>query len=473
MGIQQMNISDLIANARFTVLLGKNGAGKSTLLRTLVPPGSSRVKYVTPERGGTLTYEPNIELTMSNNPQWLVDTRRVNRSDNFRQQSVAQFRSLEMLVLREIEKDHQKRANLNYTFDTILAQANDLLPAIKLVRSNTGFSIASKDDQPIAQQEISSGESELISLVIEILVFARANEAQKILLLDEPDVHLHPDLQQKFIRFTESISNEFDLRVAIATHSTAVIGAFTARADLQIAPVTQKGQQDFHPFRRQEVIERILPVFGAHPLSSMFQESPVVLVEGDDDQRVIEQIVRSSNGAIFLTPCPVNSVDELYEWETWLANFLPSIYDAPVAYSLRDLDDTKDEELDDIGCVCRIKLNCYAMENFLLCSQSLGKCGYTPDEFVGKLKKFLEIEPTHRYAGDVKSLVEGFENRRLMKIKNVRNIIVGLLGTSKPWEVLVGQLIAANVSKTDSDPDSLQTYLGQKAIRKLFTPAKA
>ncbi len=81
-----MNITDLIAQARFTVLLGKNGAGKSTLLRTLVPHGGNRVKYVTPERGGTLTYEPNIELTMSNNPQWLVDTRRVNRSDNFRQQ---------------------------------------------------------------------------------------------------------------------------------------------------------------------------------------------------------------------------------------------------------------------------------------------------------------------------------------------------------------------------------------------------
>ena len=47
-----MNIQELTASTRFTVLLGKNGSGKSTLLRSL--DTGSNVKYVSPERGGTL-----------------------------------------------------------------------------------------------------------------------------------------------------------------------------------------------------------------------------------------------------------------------------------------------------------------------------------------------------------------------------------------------------------------------------------
>jgi len=45
---------------------------------------------------------------------------------------------------------------------------------------------------------------------------------------------------------------------------------------------------------------------------------------------------------------------------------------------------------------------------------------------------------------------------------------VAELGSSKPWEVLVGQLIAANISVANNDPNSIQTYLGQKAMTNFF-----
>lgn len=193
-----MTIEDLVNMSKFTVLIGKNGAGKSTLLRALSAGNRPHIKYISPERGGTLKYNPNVDNNISSNESWLRETRHQNRFEQFREQSAAQFRSLETAVLREIERVAEKRADLAYTFDVILEQINVLLPAIKMVRNDKGgFSIQTKSGQPLDEQSISSGESELIALAIEVLVFSRQSMSNKTLLLDEPDVHLHPDLQQR------------------------------------------------------------------------------------------------------------------------------------------------------------------------------------------------------------------------------------------------------------------------------------
>lgn len=467
-----MDIFALVHKSRFTILLGKNGAGKSTLLRKFSEQQEKNIKYVSPERGGTLKYNPNVDNNIASNDGWLFNTRQKNRSEQFREQSAVQFRNLEMLILREIETKSDKRSDSRYTFESVaLEKINALLPAIKLVRSDKGFSIQSKDGAPIPEEQISSGESELIALAIEVLVFSRSEENNKLLLLDEPDVHLHPDLQQRFTQFVQAIAEERNIRVVIATHSTAVIGAFSDTADLQIVPVSQRGQTDFKEFRPSKIAQDILPVFGVHPLSSTFNKTPVMLVEGDDDKRVIEQIVRSSNGRYLWTPCPVGTVDALAEWEQWLDSVLPSLYDSPVAYSLRDLDDAEEPDLENTKVVHRIRLNCYAIENFLLTEECLTAHGSNADIFQEYLQGWALHNSQHKYAAAVKSLAKDFENRRRLNIKDVRNIVVAQLGSNKPWEVVVGQLIA-NHSFTKSNiahPEhSIANYLGKQAIDKLF-----
>lgn len=464
-----MSMEDTIQNCKFTVLIGKNGAGKSTLLRAMNTDNRPNVKYISPERGGTLKYDPNVDNNISSDANWLKVTRQKNRFEKFREQSAVQFRNLETSVLREIEMQADKRADLTYTFDAVLEQINALLPAIRMVRNDKGgFSVQTKEGLPLDESNMSSGESELIALAIEVLVFSRQSVANKTLLLDEPDVHMHPDLQQRFTAFVESVAVEHDLRVVIATHSTAIIGAFSKAADLQIVPISQRDQTQFHTFKRSEVCEGILPIFGTHPLSTAFNKSPVVLVEGDDDRRVLEQVVRSNGGGISLAPCVVGTVNDLAEWEDWLNQFLPVLYDTPKAYSLRDLDDALVAAINDLPHVCRIRLNCYAIENLLLSDQVLEAHDFTADSFKATLQARVDKFPDHKYTAAVRALVDKFEDRRLINIKDVRNIIVAELGSSKPWEVLVGQLIAANTSVINDHPHSIQTYLGQKAMNNLF-----
>ena len=464
-----MSIEEQIMSAKYIVLLGKNGAGKSTKLRHLDSRKSLNTNYISPERGGTLKYSPNVVNNIANNAAWLEDTRRNNRFDQFREQSAAQFRSLEMLVLREIEQQKIKRDDHEYTFDKILSRINSLLPAIKLVRSDKGFSITSKTDQPIGEDKISSGESELIALAIETLVFSRSEKKNKVLLLDEPDVHLHPDLQHKFISFIESVAQESDMRVVIATHSTAIIGSFSQGADLAIVLISHKEQEEYKSFKRSRVCDEILPIFGAHPLSSVFNLSPVVLVEGEDDRRVLDQAIRSSKGRLRFSPCVVGSVSELGEWESWLNQFLPVLYDKPKGFSLRDLDDSTQSAIDDIGVVIRIRLNCYAIENLLLTDECLELHNFTEASFREALGKWAAQFPSHKFREAMKELIKNFEKRRTMKIKDIRNIIVAILESNKPWEVIVGQLLAASLESKASGDDSINIYLGRKAKNMLFS----
>jgi len=463
-----MNMDELIKNARFTVLLGKNGSGKSTLLRSIDSSNRFGSKYISPERGGVLKYDPNVDLNISNNESWLISDRRKNRAENFRQQSTAQFRILEVAVLREIERNPEKRKDLTYSFNTTLVQINALLPAIELRRADHGFKIHNKAGAAIAEDQISSGEAELIALAIEVLVFARETKADKVLLFDEPDVHLHPDLQQRFIEFIETVASEFDFKVVIATHSTAIIGAFSRKADLQIVPIIARDQTSFKSFSYSSICHDILPVFGAHPLSTQFNRSPVLLVEGEDDKRVMDQFVRSAKGAFMFSPCVVGTVDEMGIWENWLNEFLPSIYDAPKGYSLRDLDNSAQCDIDDVGCVSRARLNCYAMENLLLTNECFAMHGLQTEEFRGLIIEWTMQRPDHPATPSLKALSESFDDRRTAKIKDVRNVLVALLGTNKPWEVLVGQLLAANRNATDASKHSMREYLGPGAISKLF-----
>lgn len=463
-----MNIDELIGNARFSVFLGKNGSGKSTLLRRLDARDDLNTKYISPERGGILKYDPNVDQNISNNANWIVNDRRKNRTESFRQQSAVQYRNLELAVLREEVRLRKSGESVEQSFDDIIEQINELLPKVEFKQGERTFSIHQSGGDEIGADEISSGESELIALAIEILVFSRLAVDGRVLLLDEPDVHLHPDLQEQLIAFLERTATDRDFRVAIATHSTAIIGSFSKEADLHIVPMTSRDQTEFDAFEYDPICQEILPIFGCHPLSGQFNKTPVLLVEGDDDRRVIEQIVRSGNGRFAFAPCVVGSVDEMGKWENWLSTYLPSIYDDPKGYSLRDLDDAENPEINDIGCVSRSRLNCYAIENLLLTNECLAQFDLKPKSFRKKLQKWVEENPKHQTTEATLALVDNFDARRTLKIKDVRNVITALLGTNKPWEILVGQLVAQNVNSKSDDANSLHTYLGDSVIDKLF-----
>lgn len=471
MDITQQGRYDLRGLSKINVLLGKNGCGKSTLLKRieqeLTNQNVGEINYVTPERGGSLRYEAGIEQNVITGGNWSKDRKRNNQWSEFKNYSIAQYRRLEMLSLREIEKNHTIRADFTLTFDSIIKKINDLLTNIKIVRTEKGdFDLFTKiGDYKIEPHQISSGESELISLAIECLTFEKSCDPQRqnILLLDEPDVHLHPDLQANFISFLISLVNTNKFIAIIATHSTAILGALFSYSDSRFSILGNCSYtSQFKPINL--MYQNILPIFGAHPLSNLFNQNPILLVEGEDDVRIFQQAIRSSNGRLKLFPCAVDGIGNLPEYESSVIEIINGVYDNAVAYSLRDRDEG-DENIEDNLPLIRFKTSCRAIENLVVCDEVLVTLGTTWQTLEAEIEKWLNTFTGH----EKYKIIEGFKasgyNRKAYNLKEIRNILLGLTTSSKPWEIAVGQTISRLVLEQipkDFSENKLCNYLGSK-----------
>lgn len=463
----------LLGLGAINVLVGKNGCGKSTLLRKLEESlrrdeSIPLVRYLTPERSGVLRYQPNIEHSIVSNVSWLEDTRRKNQFAQFREQSVAQYRNLEIATLRRIQNDRELR-NSNYTFAEVLAEINSLLDNIEIRPAESAFEIYTRGGARIDPDNISSGEAELISLAIEVLVFERSAPAAglNLLLMDEPDLHLHPDLQHRFARFIAGVAGGNRI-VLMATHSTSMIAALLKHEKLQMS-FMRSGDNELSFREVGEVHKKVLPIFGAHPLSQVFNESPILLVEGEDDERVWQQAIRSSNGRLQLFPRSVGGLAMLNQFECEVSQMLQALYDEPVGYSLRDGDGRSGEELTSVGPLIRLRLNCRSVENLIVSDEVLRSIGTTWAALQVRIEHWLHDNPEHQGQVAMENFrVAGFD-RRKSDLKQLRNILVALAGTTKPWEVVVGSVLAQQMPNArDPGPSSVWTFLGSSVVETLL-----
>ena len=459
------------------IIMGKNGCGKSSLLKQIQQSiegdeefGHS--KYITPERAGTLNHDPHTEHSVNSNQRWLPGQLRRNQFGKFKEQSVLQFRKLELLSLREIESDSAIRNNHDYTFQTIVSKINSLLDNIEIRREGSDFSIYRiGGDSKINAIDISSGESELISLGIEFLVFSKETQKDKenILFLDEPDAHLHPDLQQRLAIFLKGLVSESNFRVILATHSTSFLAAFDTHEGVSVSFMTA-AQNELKFEKISNAYRKILPIFGAHPLSNIFNEAPVFLLEGEDDVRIWQQAVRSAQGRLKLYPCSTGSIDKMNEYEMKARQVLEAVYDDARAFSLRDRDVTEQEEIEDLPPVVRMRLSCRAAENLILSDEVLAKLGTDWTTVVGKIELWLEHNPDHLHFEPMQSFKNNSYDRKHADLKDIRNDLMGIIESNKPWEIVVGQTIA-HISCVDKPADhSLQDYLGVKLTDNVIRP---
>jgi energy-coupling factor transporter ATP-binding protein EcfA2 len=462
----------LLGLSKINILLGKNGCGKSSLLKKLElnlveNKNFGEVNYVTPERGGTLNYHSGIEQSVINDISYSKSNKRVNQWGMFKHYSVTQYNRLQLKHLIDIEKNRSLPG-----FDTVIDRINSMLINVKIVRKDeVGFELYTKEVSiKLKPEDLSSGESELISLAIECLAFEKdcKEGVQNILLLDEPDVHLHPDLQANFIYFLIELLESNKFKVIIATHSTAILGALKNYNDSRFSILINGGCNVlFKPIN--EVYKKILPIFGAHPLTNLFNESPILLVEGDDDVRIWQQAIRTSKGEIKFYPCSVGGVDYLTNYESSTIEIINGVYDKAKAFSLRDRDNG-DENIDDIAPLVRFKLSCRASENLLLTDEVLASLNLNWPQLQELILVWLTTFPYHPKFPIMNNFKDSGFDRKKFDLKELRNIIIGLTETAKPWEVVVGQVIgkiAIGDLNKDFSPNKICNYLGEKLTSNL------
>lgn len=461
------------------VIVGRNGSGKSRFFRALSSNLAASqdylVRYISPERGGTFKRQSGVEDAMRTQPNYLRDSRQRNQVENFKTGSAVLLRQLEHEWMYAMQHDVDRRAG-EATFQTEqLDKINALLTGIELVQKRDEIAIQTKDGLAVSSDDISSGESEAIALATEFLFFILSVNVAKfnVFLLDEPDVHLHPDLQSRLSKFIvaelAALNDEAASRTAvcIATHSTAMI------AGLALSDACSVGTKYFTStvVARRPIADQLRKVapFFAHPLSQSLSNDVLLIVEGEDDERIWQQAGRTAEGRIKLYPCVASTVTQQTELERFCADWLGALYDNPIALSLRD-GDGKIEALDPVGPVLRFRLACYEMENLLLTEDALLRMGSTWEAFLAAANQWVGGHPGDERAVILAEIIKDRGAGRHIKIKSVRELICKLCGSQKHWTLVLGQCLGTHGPVVEVLPHTIADYVGRAALTQLLSP---
>jgi len=456
---------------KFTILLGKNASGKSVFLTKLRSNDKITFHYLTPERSGKLSHVSAQSDQISKDPYAYEGEKYKNQHANFHELSMASFISFLTTSNNEIAEAHgtddSKADTIKKKKEAIIDTINNLIPEHQIVVSKQNVISFKKNSAHLNVDHLSSGSSQVYSIIFDIAHFLinEENTSGKyiILLLDEPDAHLHPDLQYKLIQVVnELIKNNEKIKCIIATHSTSILSATTSfnKENTEVCFLQSK-DTEHNLFEINKILDDIVPIFGAHPLTQVFNEYPILLLEGEDDVFVFQTAIKSSRlndgkDLIKLYPCDCGGIDNIKNYENLARNLLSSVYDSPKIYSLMDRDDTTTETLDEDTPIkiVRSLTSCREMENLILSDQVLESIGSNWKDAEPIVRKFLP-DFNNRYSDDIKN--------------NVYKIISEIkTDNGKSWEILVGRAIGKNITKAEEllkTEGSIFHMLGEKSTK--------
>ena len=194
------------------------------------------------------------------------------------------------------------------------------------------------------------------------------------------------------------------------------------------------------------------------------------MLEGEDDERIWQQAVRTSVGKIKIYPVSCGSKDQIKKYESEVLKIINSVYDEAKAYSLRDRDDDL-EEINDSLPLKRFRLSCRNAENLILSNEVLESLGTNWEQLKSSINIWLKGNDHHKHFQSVKKFKDSDLDRKNYDLKEIRNDLMHFIESSKPWEVAVGQRIGSLTwsDSTDfSQEGSIYNYLGEKLVKELF-----
>ncbi|MDW9228059.1 AAA domain protein [Burkholderia cepacia] len=142
------------------------------------------------------------------------------------------------------------------TFNRLCKEADlkfEVLPPVVerrsiLGRPVAGYSLMIRDTvrgTVVSESEASAGERVMLSVVAWRFLAEAAGIHYKVMLLDEPDAHLHPSLVKQFLRVLETVMvDRHGARVILTTHSPSTVAL--AR-DGQVFEMKRHGEPRIQP----------------------------------------------------------------------------------------------------------------------------------------------------------------------------------------------------------------------------------
>jgi predicted ATPase len=307
------------------VIAGPNGAGKTTLLNALRwQPGQGPILYVGPHRNtrrqvvrwrnllyraisleelharnDTPSYE-GVQFFTGARDAWGFDD-----TANYLKHGLCQIEvDRKDAIADRYDRDrHIAMDALPNPWAPLEELTNNLLPHLSFDRvdaSNKEQVLvlwrAHAKDTVVDFDDLSSGEKSIIQIfypLVEARIKGILREIQRVeapqahpeicVLIDEPELHLHPNLQVKVFDYLRLLTSRGRIQVVIATHSPTIVEYASSEELYLLRPVESvaAGENQLVQVANDETrLQFLRDTFGA--TSNLTALQPIIVVEGAD-----------------------------------------------------------------------------------------------------------------------------------------------------------------------------------------------
>lgn len=308
---------------RLMIIAGPNGAGKSTLLNALKQQYGGQVLYVGPHRNSRrqqvqyrslISHEINLEQILmqpniNNNIEGirLYDASRdpwdSDEALNYLKHGLCQLEIERKEAISAIYDRDGKidKDTLPDIWAPLKELTENLLPHLSFNSIDTNdrnsikclWQVHSKSTI-VDIDELSSGEKAIIQIFYPLIEQRIKNILKSIkiqgvtdsaheisVLIDEPELHLHPNLQLKIFDYFRVLSTEKGVQIIITTHSPTIVEYATSDELYLLRPyeLLQEGEnQLIQVATDEEKLFFLKTIFGT--TANLTAMQPVVVVEG-------------------------------------------------------------------------------------------------------------------------------------------------------------------------------------------------
>lgn len=340
-GLKRAEANDL---GNLVVLAGPNGSGKSTLLdllrqqrHQLAEPGTT-VMFVGPHRtwrssslnrvslfgypmasyGALLESDslPNFQYMVPSGMQGLQGAHRdLGSADDapaFVKTSLGRLRDRQQALVTatwEANGGHVPQGAVPTVLEPFERLIRTLLPHLSFIGVDddnpndirVNFCPAGLDTPIFDIDQLSSGEKAAIALLLplverqsEQLTGAAVTPAGIVpltMLLDEPEIHLHPLLQLQVLQYLRDLASEGTAQFILSTHSTTLLDALDDDELYLLSPASLSPDNQLNRLTTsQERLEVAREITGSTHL--LTRAKPIVFVEGEEERPGVSSDVR-------------------------------------------------------------------------------------------------------------------------------------------------------------------------------------
>ncbi len=132
----------------------------------------------------------------------------------------------------------------------------------------------------------SSGSGFMQILQILTPIYRYCPDVSTVVLLDEPDAHLHPNLQAALAKTLREVQQELGIQIIISTHSTSII---RAAAPNEVIAITSSASENMPLSSEEDVDQEIQGRIDTYELGKSVISGKLVFFE-DSNLNVIEQM---------------------------------------------------------------------------------------------------------------------------------------------------------------------------------------